>query len=220
MAMHRVRSGQTTESLAASRRLYWKTVWEHPKNEGLRAKRKDPNLLHEGDEIFLPDVEPRDETCETTRRHTFKVRGIPSKLQVRFLDLNGEPRADEPYELLVDGTMSAGPTTTRGSLDGDGWVRANIHPTATRAVIRVGDPESSSFEEHVLMVGVLDPIDELSGVCDRLHNLGYFEGSRAADPADARLREAIARFRGDEGLAPSEVVDDELCDALKARHGG
>jgi hypothetical protein len=212
--LHRVRQGETTESLAASRRIFWRDVWDHPRNAALREKRPHQNLLHAGDELFLPDIVPRSEDRECTRRHTFRLRGIPTHLRVRYLDLEGNPRAGEPFHLRGDGVE------LRGNLDGEGWLRVDIHPRLARVLLSVGEPGSPRHEEHVLLLGHLDPVEELSGVCDRLHNLGYYEGDRSAPADDEELMWAVLRFRRDEELGESTDIDDALRAALIERHGG
>jgi hypothetical protein len=98
--VHQVRQGETTESLASENGLFWQTVWDHAQNKELRELRKLPNVLREGDEIFLPERKPGVASCATAQRHTFRHKGIPSKLQVLCLDLEGNPRAGEPFRLV------------------------------------------------------------------------------------------------------------------------
>lgn len=207
-----VRQGETTEQLAASYRHFWKTVWTHPRNADLRARRKKPNVLREGDELFIPPRRQRDESCATTREHVFRVRGIPSKLTVRCLDLLGRPRAGEPYSVTGPGLDVC------GTVDRDGWVRVSISPELTHATLVVGVPESTSCETWELRLGHLDPVEYLSGVCNRLHNLGYYQGP-PIDEADQALRLAIEAFRRDHDLADTDELDDAFREALVREHG-
>lgn len=207
-----IRQGETTEGLAAAYHHFWRTVWQHPRNAELRARRPNPNVLREGDELFIPPRDPRVESCATTREHVFRVRGVPSRLTVRCLDLLGRPRAGEPY-VLVGRELEV-----RGTVDPDGWVKASIDPGLARVTLTVGEPDSNDLETYELWLGHLDPIEYLEGVCHRLRNLGYYLGPSIGE-ADEALREAVARFREEQSLPEGEEVDDELRQALVRAHG-
>src|SRR5215813_7826422 len=72
-------------SLAGARGLKWDTVWNHPKNAQLKAKRKDPNVLMPGDVVYLPDLDPRIEDRPTDQRHEFVLLGERTTLRIRML---------------------------------------------------------------------------------------------------------------------------------------
>lgn len=208
----RVQQGESTEQLAAAHRHFWRTVWMHPRNADLRARRKNPNILREGDELFIPPRRVRDERCATTKEHVFRVRGVPSKLTVRCLDLMGRPRAGEPFVLTGPGL------DVRGTVDPDGWVKASISPEVPRATLHVGDPDSSNLETWELKLGHLDPAEDLGGVCNRLHNLGYYPGP-PLDLPDAALLRAMDAFRADHDLPDNDELDEAFRDALARVHG-
>ncbi len=209
--VHRVRQGETTEGLADAHGHFWETLWEHPRNAALRALRRDPNILAEGDELFVPPRRPRVERCDTTRVHTFRRKGVPSRFELRCLDLRGEPRAGEPYTLRGDDGFAR-----EGALDGDGWLKVSVPPSTRTIELTLGDGDAP--ETMTLRVGHLDPADSLSGVCDRLYNLGYYDGP-TLDAPDEVLARAVRAFRRDEGLPASAEVDDALRGALTRRHG-
>ena len=204
-----VRQGDTTESLAAPRGLFSQTVWDHPRNAALRAKRRNPNVLREGDVLFLPDRVLRDERCSTGRVHRFRRRGVPTDLRLRCLDIEGEPYAHEPFHLSGAGV------DLRGALDGDGWMRVKVPPGASRLRLILG--AEGEHEDYELLVGHLDPLDELTGVCDRLRNLGYYAGPSVTEPTEA-LRDAVRWFRREAGMDASDEVDGALRDALRRGH--
>jgi hypothetical protein len=187
-------------------------VWEHPRNAELRARRSNPNVLLPGDELFLPVLREREESCATARTHTFQRKGVPSSLLLRCLDLHGEPRAGEVFRVLATGFERA------GKLDGDGWLRLRVPPDLREVEVIVGEEKTDMETRYQLRVGHLDPIDTLTGVCDRLHNLGYYHGPPLAEP-DGPLRQAVARFRADAALPAGSAVDGPFRDALKQRHG-
>ncbi len=204
-----VAQGDTTDSLAAARGLFRATVWDHPRNADLRAKRRDPNILRAGDVLFLPDRVLRDERCATGRVHRFRRRGVPLDLNLRCLDIEGAPYAGEPFHL------TGGGVDLRGALDGDGWMRVKIPPAASRLRLAIG--ADGEHEDYELRVGHLDPHDELTGVCDRLRNLGYYAGPSVTEPT-AQLADAVRWFRRTHDLGEGGAVDEALREALRRGH--
>src|ERR1700682_5075281 len=104
MATVTVDLGDSIPSLAKENGHFWRTVWDHPQNLQLKTKRKDPNVLSPGDEVFIPEIEVKEESRPTDQRHKFKLKGEAVKFKVRLL-LLGEPRKNEPYVLDVDGKL-------------------------------------------------------------------------------------------------------------------
>jgi hypothetical protein len=73
-----------------------------------------------------------------------------------------------------------------------------------------------------VLVGDMDPIDEPSGVRQRLQHLGYLlPGSEtlSEDDVAARDRDAIAAFQSKKGLPPTGTINDATRAALDAEHG-
>lgn len=209
-AFHTVGSGDSTTKLAFENGLFPDTIWKHAENEQLRSKRDDMNILLPGDELFIPDKQPKEESCATAQKHTFRRKGVPEKLKVQFFDVRGKPLANKDYMLKIDGNMS------RGTLDGNGVLEVPIPPNAQEAQVEVG--EKGCLAKAVLHLGGLDPISETSGVQMRLRNLGYFKGAADGESGDA-LDKAVQHFRVDNGLEEKTDIDDELRNKLKDKHG-
>jgi N-acetylmuramoyl-L-alanine amidase len=207
---HTIEPGDSTTKLSFEHGLFPDSVWNHSENSKLRSDRKDLNVLHPGDELFLPDKELKEESCATEQHHKFKRKGVPEKLHVQFLDLYGKPLANKPYKLDLDGNQ------TRGDLDGEGRLDIYIPPNARQGKIEVGP--NGSLASMDLNLGHLDPVSELSGVQARLKNLGYYHGpldGQASEPLD----NAVLAFRGEHGLEAKSEVDDQLRNKLKEVHG-
>jgi hypothetical protein len=209
---HCVLQGETTESIAFHHGHAWQTVWDHPANAELKRLRVHHNVLAPGDTLFVPARTSREEQCATTRVHTFRRRGVPSPLLLRCLNLQGEPRAGEPWRISQNGTSHS------GTLDNDGWLRTTVAPNALDVLVIVGK-EGTAFETHYqLHLGHLDPLDSVTGLCDRLRNLGYDTG--ASKPTiDHNIRAAIARFRSERNLPSGDHVDDALLASIEQLHG-
>jgi N-acetylmuramoyl-L-alanine amidase len=195
MPKRKVGVGETTSSLAKKKGFFWRTIWEHAENASLRAKRKDPNVLYETDEIFIPERETKTVSKGTEAQHVFRRKGEPSKIKMQMLQL-GKPRADEDYILDVDGKQ------TNGKTDADGRLEHFIP----------GDAKSGKLifkggkEVHHLRLGNLDPLDQISGVQQRLNNLGYNCGGEMGKFGE-KTREALKKFQAENKLDESGEPD-------------
>jgi hypothetical protein len=201
MPTHIVAQGDCTGSIADAYGFSWETVWNHPKNEALRAKRKEPNVLFPGDEIFVPEVQIRKESRPTGKRHKFVKKVAEAKLSLRLLD-NDQPRANVPYTLVVDGKTIAGVT------DGDGFVKQVIPSGAQHGRLSVG--AGTTKEIYEFQFGTVDPIETEEGVRGRLVNLGF-----AAD----NLADAISAFQLKEELSITGEADAATRARLQDRFG-
>jgi hypothetical protein len=201
MPTHTVAQGECADSIANAHGFTWETVWNHPQNEALRQKRKDPNVLYPGDEIFVPEVEIKKETRPTGKRHTFVKDVAEAKLNVRLLD-DDKPLANVPYTLDVDGISLSGVT------DGDGFVKQVIPSHARQGRLSVG--AGATKDVYEFQFGTVDPIDTDEGLHGRLMNLGFASDSLPA---------AIAAFQQKEELAVTGEADDATRARLQERFG-
>lgn len=214
MADYTVRQGDCIESIAYDHGLPWESLWDHAKNSALRELRKVHSALAPGDVVFVPERVVREVECATSQRHTFRGKGIPSRLRIRFVDHLGAPRAAE-YVLVLAGKR------TSGTLD-DGWVDAPMMPDVARGTVELRWQEDGEerVEAHVLELGHLDPLATVTGVQARLFNLGYYHGPIDGEAGEA-FELAVVRFQLDhldEGLDPLGVVDDATRAALGQAH--
>ena len=157
-----VGSSDSILSIAKSHGFFWKTIWNHGRNSQLKQKRKDPEILQEADEVFVPKVDPKKVDKPNEARHKFKLKGEQAKFKIQLKQL-GQPRAGEDYILVVGGTIITGKT------DGDGKIECEIPNDASSAELKL----QGGKEVYPLTIGKLDPADEPSGVRQRLANLGF-----------------------------------------------
>jgi hypothetical protein len=205
-----VDQGDSVASLSFEHGLFWETVWKHPENADLRKRRGERNILLPGDTIFIPGRRLNHCSCATEKRHTFVKRGVPEKLNIRFLDIEGMPIANEPCVLKIDGRL------VPCQLDGDGWLRTTVPPDARTGEIKIGS--KGEYGVFQIAVGHLDPITELTGIQARLAHLGYFEGALDGELSD-ELKQAVLKFRENNKLEESMEIDDEFRNKLKEIHG-
>jgi hypothetical protein len=261
---YQVNSGDCISSVAFNHGFFWETLWNHGDNSELKSKRKDPNILKEGDVVHIPDLTLKEESCATENRHRFKLKGVPAKLKLRLMrpkpekdedeskpagsgssaaglgaslpgplgggggggegnsDLSDpdykppkeeeEPISNAPYIFEVDGSL-----VDEGKTDGDGGVEIPLPPNAKegRITVHPGKPEEKTF---ALQLGGVDPVDEVSGVRQRLANLGFFCAPEG--PADAEdLQTSLRKFQEKNSLDVTGKIDDATKSKLKDLHG-
>lgn len=189
-----------------------RTVWEDPGNAELRARRASPHVLLEGDEVFVPEFQPRVESRGTKQKHEFRARRTKIRLRVALVDESGNALADVPCTLSASGASQALVT------DADGVVELEIPRGATSGQLVVDDP-AQTFDLRVpLAIGALDPVDEPSGQRDRLRNLGYYL-AEGGEPDPEALRSAVEEFQCDEALPVTGECDGATQAKLLERHG-
>ncbi len=245
MPEHKVKKGDCLLSIAAQYGISWEKIWNHPKNTKLRQQRQDPNILYPGDIVFVPDKEIKELEAATEQKYQFRKKEATAKLRIRILeettaerqeqtipppslspnqkdsvteDPQGEevpqrvqPRSNVPYIAEFDGFM------IKGTTDDEGMVEINIKPHWEKGRLIL---EPGTIRELILSInlGHLDPITELSGVKQRLINLGFDCGDTSAEETP-RLEEALRAFQKKYGLPISGQADQQTRDKLKEVHG-
>jgi len=226
---YKVLQGETVPAIAKRYGFHdWKIIYNHPENTGLRELRSNPNLLHPGDQLFIPERRIREELCATDARHTFRAKQAKQKLKIALTVVDplfgdevgtGEPQpverlplANVAYELEIEGKLH------RGSTDNQGRFEADIPVDA-----RVGKLTAGKGT-WALSIGDLNPVieetpdDNISGAQGRLKNLGYYLG-----PINGTLDEetmlSVRQFQTDEQLELTGAFDDETLAKLRQIHG-
>jgi hypothetical protein len=194
--------GDCISSIAFKSGFFWETLWNHGGNAALKSKRKDPNVLLDGDVVHIPDLTGKDESCATENRHKFKLKGVPAKLKIRVL-FNNKPLKNKPYRLSIDGIWS------KGTTDGDGVVASPLPPDAIEGRLIVG--EEGQQQVYQLRFGCVAPLDADDGVAARLHDLGY--------PVKDDLHGVIKSFQADNSLPVTGEIDDATRSKLKEKFG-
>ncbi len=89
---HIVAPGECISSVAYQHGFFWETLWNHGDNAGLKKERKDPNVLHPGDVVVIPDLTVKEESCATEQVHEFRLKGVPARLNIKVV----RPKAPKP----------------------------------------------------------------------------------------------------------------------------
>jgi murein L,D-transpeptidase YcbB/YkuD len=187
-------------------------IWDHPNNADLKNQRKNPNVLHPGDQVFVPDKEQKHESGSTKKRHTFVVNKEPLKLRLVLEDSNKKPIANAQYALLVEGEVTQHTTDSRGRIEQE------IPQDAQEATL-VLRGEGIPFRDVPISIkiGHLDPVEEVSGQVARLNNLGYSAGDGGED--DEGFESAVKAFQRDHGLTVDGICGPLTQAKLKKVHG-
>ncbi len=212
MPIHVVKPGECFTRIAERYGFSdYKALYDHPDNAELKKKRPNPNVLHPGDRIVVPDKEEKIiEGLATGKIHRFKWKRPRKALRLALRTHEGEPFKNEAYKLEVAGE------TIEGTTDGEGKLEHEVSVEEATATLRIAG------RVLTLNLGHLNPMDApdegISGVQARLANLGYHVG-----PADGtvgkRTRAALAVFQHDMGLEITGKIDDATRKKLEEAHG-
>jgi hypothetical protein len=210
--IHVVKPGECLTSIAA---LYHvedaQKLYNDPANADLKAKRPNPNLLHPGDEVTIPDTAQKTYKLETDKRHKIVIKRLKRKLKVTVKIGSDPAHPSAPYSLVGKNFEVKGQTTSAGLVEQD--VPADLRDL-TLVIGRT---------RIALQLGHLNPMrdvpeGDVSGAQARLVNLGFAPG-----PIDGvlgpRTEAAIREFQASKGLEETGQLDDQVIDALHSEHG-
>lgn len=206
--VHDVQPGEGISSLGEKYGLSPDAIWSHPDNADLKSRRPDGNVLLPGDRLTIPDKQMKTVSVATGRVHRFRRLGVPAKLRLQLV-LNDKPRADEEYRLEVGGRVIEGRT------DADGVLEAPVPPQAREARLLLGPAPDA--QEIRLQLGRLDPHAEVTGVQNRLVNLGHLDGPPSG-AWDKPTRRALRAFQRKSGLPVTGEADEATRAKLSEIH--
>ncbi len=211
---HKVNPGECVLSIAAKHGFTdWRFVYEHADNDELRDSRHDPNVLHPGDELQIPEHRSHYEACVTEKLHRFRRPGLQCRLRIIVKDEEETPLADADYELVI------GEYKIQGKTDGNGVVDQTLAPTEREGHLTVwptNEPEGERFCWD-LKLGHLNPLEEITGLQARLNNLGYHCGRVDGDFGPA-TKVALRSFQHAHDLPITGEPDDETKQRLFEQH--
>jgi N-acetylmuramoyl-L-alanine amidase len=197
-----IKQGDCCASLEHEFGIPWKSIWNHASNTTLKQKRKTPDVLFPGDEIFIPETRLKEEPCATEKLHKFKKKVENVWLRLRLLE-EDEPRRNLKY------TLKIGDKEIKGTTDGNGKLEHKISPAPREAWV------ITETDIYHLTLGGLDPTEEDSGVEQRLTNLGFLGNEKSP----AIIEAAVKEFQDKNGLEQTGEVNDATRSKLLEKHG-
>jgi len=102
MLIHKVEQGEHLTSVAKRYGFSdWRSVYEHPGNVELRARRPNPDVLLPGDRVAIPEKKRKAVPAATEQRHRFIRMG--TLVMLRFVVKDPEERVlgGARYELRI-----------------------------------------------------------------------------------------------------------------------
>jgi hypothetical protein len=207
----KINQGDCLSSISLEHGFFWSTIWFHPQNNELRSERKDPFVLHLHDRLFVPDLTKGEISCGSGAKHTFRRLGVPLMFRIQ-IRIYGEPVTDTPYKATIDRSVEH-----EGTTDGDGWIEFPIAPDVKTGELWVGD-EADEYREHILLdFGHLDPVKEVTGVQQRLCNIGYTINIDGV--IGNETRGAILEFQELNEIESSGQADEKTRELLVEQNG-
>jgi len=244
--MHTVKQGEYMAYIASQNGFTnWQTIWDLPQNADLKNRRTNPNILFPGDQVYIPDLCVQTVDRPTDGTHSFKLKRQKLTLRLTLQDIYEEPIANAKCLLSVDGT------TFNLTSNGNGTIEQDVPPTAQKGILVIQDPDQTAFGDIQipLLIGSLDPVEEVSGQIARLNNLGYSAGDPDSPPQSGSdsggsdgsngsddcgcggtgggsgntperlFRAAVEEFQCDQNLTVDGICGPQTQAALKKAHG-
>lgn len=199
---HVTKQGETIASIALKYGFFPDTLWNDPANAELKRIRQDPHVLLPGDVLVVPDKRLKKLGKSDKARHRFLRKGVPKILKLRLLS-RGEPLGNMEYRVDIDGQL------TKGRTDADGVLRHTVPLDARKAKLVL-----ANGREYEILLGEMDPIDEVVGVQKRLANVGAYHGPFDGKMSDETVA-ALRSFQASQGLDVTGKADDATKNRLR-----
>jgi hypothetical protein len=194
-----IKQGDYLALIAYRRGFDADTVWNDPSNDTLRGQRSDPNLLFPGDVLYVPDppvAQPQGTSLQTGASNSFTSCAPTVQVNLKFVDASLASQAVTIPELPDMSGLTTG---------ADGTLALTLPITLqTFSVAFPNDGPTFSCQ-----VGDMNPLDTVSGIAQRLQNLGYLNpnGDYDSDDLDA-IRAALLLFQANQPGAEAPPGSD------------
>ena len=213
---HTVAQGETLTRIARQYKYTsWKKIYEHADNAAFRELRSDPNLIYPGDQIIIPDIEPKKLSARAGKAHTFCLKRELEVVKMRLQDGGGN--ALKGSRIVLD----LGSSKIDLTLGDDGFIEIPLingdESAGTLEIYPDADAEEPSHIFELELAG-LAPVEELAGVQARCNSLGHDCGV-ADGIMGSKTREGVKSFQASYGLDVDGVPGPMTKAKLKEVYG-
>jgi N-acetylmuramoyl-L-alanine amidase len=220
---HVVKRGECLSRIAHQHGIRrWQRIWDHPKNERLRKRRKSPHVLHPGDEVAVPGVDVHEIIRSTDATHRIAVdRDSRVPLLVHVRSHAETTCADVAWSLFDSNDREV--ALAEGRTDAQGRLRALVPVRCETLLLLVHEPEMAWELQVGALVAEREQPDGgellVSGIQGRLQGLGFDCGpiDGIKGPRTIRALAAFQELTMGQAAATGEL-DIQTADRLVAEY--
>jgi len=173
MKVHKVKAGEDMITIAQEYHIAdWEALYNHTLNERLRKYRPNPMCLETGDVVLIPDLEPQILRLATNKIHTIEIQRPKRYFSTQLLGSENKPLSNIKYEFAM------GEETIAGQTDSEGRIEEPMPVDCQSATLSIWpNPGDDRIKKTLpVQIGALDPTDTVTGMQQRLKNLGKYQG--------------------------------------------
>lgn len=192
-------------------------IYNHSSNSDFKALRPNPDVIHVGDEIFIPEVNPAKYQVELNKKTTF-VRKHPKETLSLLLNFEED---EDAQGAGIDAILIVDEIEYSSKSDADGLVEWKLPKTPTRTgIVKLFLEAEQSEATHAFEVklGDLNPVSENTGIQARLNGLGFHCG-RIDNKLKDKSEAAIRAFQEVNGLSVDGIAGVNTQQALENKYG-
>lgn len=217
-----IKQGDYLSKLAYQMGFDMNAVWEASENEEIRTKRPCKDVLYPGDVLYVPHVEPKEESVSAGGSNGYAANVPSTTVELEFVDDAGKPLSDQPCEVqgLIGGSIESKRTDGSGVLKLEVPVTAREFTVTFKETIRWDEGDEEGDLVFNVRMGDMDPLSEQAGVVKRLSNLGYLpDCDGLPEEVVAELLPAgIKSFQRSHGMEMTGELTDDVRQLLDAAH--
>lgn len=177
--IHKVVAGDTVSSVAAFYGFTeWESkVWDAAENAQLKEQRINPNTLLPGDEVFIPELEQKQEARPVDDWHQFHVKRNKRTLRLKLQNADDTAIANRPYTIEPDASFRGTFVQKNQTTSPEGVIEEEIPHTLTKATLTLPDDNLTVK----LQIGFLRPLPASEPVEGPALDIGgALEGAKGA----------------------------------------
>jgi hypothetical protein len=215
---HKVVQGESLASIAKHYGFRSEDViYNHSNNSDFKKLRPNPDIIHVGDEIFIPEINPAKYQVELNKKTTF-IRKHPKENLSLLLNFEED---EDAQGAGIDAILIVDEIEYSSKSDADGLVEWKLPKTPIRTgMVKLFLEPDQNEATHAFEVklGDLNPVSENTGIQARLNGLGFHCG-KIDSKIKNKSEEAIRKFQKVNDLVVDGVAGKNTQQALENKYG-